>query len=774
MQPIKSATVIGSGVMGAQIAAQLANCGIPVLLLDLPSEGKNRNEIADKARLGLKKIKPSPLYTASSLNLIKTGNLEDHLEDAGKTDWVIEAIIEKPGPKIDLFQKLEKLKKPETIISTNTSGIPLASLAEKMSPGMSANFIGTHFFNPPRYLRLVEVIKGPKTSEETVKIIEHVLNNVINKVPVPANDVPAFIANRIGVHAMVNTQKITSEFNLTIEEVDKLTGSLIGRPKTGTYRLADLVGLDTLGHIIENLKEILPKEEGDLFVIDDVLQKLIDNKAFGKKVGAGYYKKEGKNIKTLDLKTGDYREAIKPDFPQLKGCFKAETLEDKLKNLFSAEGVHAEAVKAILAETIAYASEMAPAISDNIVDIDNAMELGFGWDIGPFKTLDIIGLDPIKKVLDSRNIACPEWLLNANKNGAKMYSLQGSNQMIKTYNGDTVENNPAGFQLKIVKQISKPVFSNNSATLWDIRDDVCLLEFHSKMNAQDLESLQAIKKAVDIASEKYVGLVIANQAPQFCAGANLGMILLDAANHEYENIEYAIKLFQQATTAIKYATVPVIVSPHGLALGGGCEFVIHSQRPILSPETYMGLVEVGVGLLPAGGGTKELTIRALNKNNPGIPLNNLAKAFENIAMGKVATSAKEAFELGLLDKRALIATNDTTRIDQAKAEVIGMATAGYRPPEPDIHIEVLGSESLAAFKTAVYLIEEGKFGSEHDATIAMAVARIMSGGNVSSGTIVDEEYLLKLEREEFMKLVGTKKTLERIEHMLKKGKPLRN
>ena len=735
---------------------------------------KNPNSIADSAKKNLLKIKPSPLYTKHSLNLIKTGNLEDHMKSAGQTDWVIEAIIEKYEPKISLFKKLEKVMADHTIISTNTSGIPLSELGKEFSNKFKANFLGTHFFNPPRYLRLVEVIKGPETSDDTLQRINKILTDVLNKVPVTALDVPCFIANRIGVHAMVNTQKLTSEFDLTIEEIDKLTGSLIGRPKTGTYRLADLVGLDTLGHIITNLNETLPATEAESFQVDTTLEKLISQKHFGKKVGAGYYKKEGKTIKGLDLHTGEYRDPMKPSFPELKEAFKQEALDKKLVTLFDAKGKPAEATQALLVETIAYAAELAPTISNNISDVDTAMELGFGWDMGPFKTLDVIGIENFKKVLQRRNKKIPDWIEQNFSKNKHMYSVENATQYMSTYEKEMIQNNPRGFQLKIVKQSSQPIFSTPMATLWDIRDDVCLLEFHSKMNSQDLVSLKAIVDAVEKANESYRGLVIANQAPQFCAGANLGMILMDAINGEYENIDQAVRLFQKASMAIKYSSVPVVVSPHNLALGGGCEFVLHSQRPVISPETYMGLVEVGVGLLPAGGGTKELTLRALNKNNKGIPLNNLAKYFELIAMGKVSTSGKEAFEMGLLDDKAIIATNDTTRIDQAKAEVLAMSAAGYRPPEPAVHIEVLGTESMAAFETAIYMIEEAKFGSKHDGNIARAIGKIMSGGNLSPGSIVDEDYLLELEIEEFMKLIGTKKTQERIEHILKKGKPLRN
>jgi 3-hydroxyacyl-CoA dehydrogenase len=774
MKPIRSASVIGSGVMGAQIAAQLANCGIPCLLLDLASEGKNKNSLADNAKAGLKKIKPSPLYTADTLNLITTGNLDDDLTKAAQSDWVIEAIIEKEDIKLSLFEKLAPLVGPNTIISTNTSGIPLKTLSQKFNEDLASRFLGTHFFNPPRYLKLVEVIETQATSIETVERIEHTLFEVLNKIPVPCLDSPSFIANRVGVHAMVNVLKITREFNLTIEEIDKLTGSLMGRPKTGTFRLADLVGLDTLCHIINNMNGALPSE-GAFYTVDPILQKLFDDKRIGNKVGAGFYKKDGKTIFSLDLATGDYREAMKPDFPELKDVFKASTIEKKLSRLFEAKGRGAEAAQAIVAETLAYASQVAQGISDNLKNIDDAMELGFGWEIGPFKTIDAIGIDSVEKVLNKRNMELAQWVKTQAEGDSKCYHVVEKGLKIKNLSGDTRQSiSSRGFELKLHKQVSRPVKTNSAATLWDIGDRVAMLEFHTKMNAQDLESLQSVIDAVDMANNSYDGLVIANQAPHFCAGANIGMILMDAINGEYENIEFAIKQFQRACMAIKYSGTPVVVSAHGMALGGGCEFVLHSQRPVLSPETYMGLVEAGVGLLPAGGGTKEMALRGMDKHLPGPKLKNLVAKFEAIAMAKVSTSAYEAFDIGYLDKRAIVVSNDATRIDRAKAEVLAMSRAGYRPPAPAVHIEALGTDALAAFEAGVFLVREAGYASEHDQLIARSVGKIMAGGNVAPGTIINEEYLLDLEREEFMMLVGTKKTQERIEHMLKNGKPLRN
>ena len=770
MNHIKRSAVIGSGVMGAQIAAQLANCGIPVLLVDLPAkEGKDRNALAAKAIAGLKKLKPSPIYTQASLNLIRPGNVEDHLKEIASADWIIEAIIEQPGPKKDLFKKLESHMGPHSILSTNTSGIPLATLCSDFSASLKKRFLATHFFNPPRYLRLVEIIKGPDTSDETVSLIEKTLKDRLNKVPVPALDVPCFIANRIGVHAMVNTLKITREFGLAIEEVDKLTGSLMGRPKTGTYRLADLVGLDTLVHIINNLSETLPEKEREAFTVDPVLQTLIDRKDLGLKTGAGFYKKEGKTILGLDFDSGDYREGPKVKFDELGAAFKEEDLSKKFSLLFEAQGKGAQAAQAILGETLAYAAEVAPAVSQNLADVDRALELGFGWTWGPFKIVDAVGVSTLQKFLESRGKSLPEWLLRTGSS----YDYRDNQVFLKDYSGgNPLPYEPLGFELSTHKHFHKPVFTNTSATLWDIGDEVVLLEFHSKMNSQDLHSLKGILQAVETAEKSYRGLVIGNQAPHFCAGANIGMVLMDALNGEYENVEFAVKQFQEACMGIKYAGVPVVVQPHGMALGGGCEYVLHSNRPVLSPETYMGLVEVGVGLLPAGGGTKELTVRA--SEEPGIYLKNLLKRFEAIATAKVSTSAKEAFELGYLDARAVIATNESTRLDQAKAEVLALSEAGYRPPEPKTAIPVLGAAATAAFETGIYMMREAGYASEHDAFIARSVGRIMSGGGLSEGAEVTEQYLLELEREEFLRLVSTKKSQQRIEHMLKKGKPLRN
>ncbi len=735
MNTIRSAAVIGSGIMGSQIAAHLAACGIPVLLLDIPSDGPNRNAIADKNKEALRKIKPSPFYSAEAIHLITTGNIVDDLEEAGQSDWIIEAIVEQSGPKQELFAKLQKVMGSNSILSTNTSGIPLKFLGKDLNTDIQQRFIGTHFFNPPRYLRLVEVIRGPHTSQETVNRINHVLTDVINKVPVPALDSPAFIANRIGVHAMVQTLRIARELGLSVEEVDALTGPLMARPKTATFRLADLVGLDTLVHIVKNLQEAFPKEG---FEIDPLLEKMLGEKRLGRKTGAGFYRKQGDILEVLDLKTGEYKPEQKIRFEELKEVAKEENLERKIQKLYAAKGRGAEAAQLILNATLAYATEVAPSIAENPAYVDEAMDLGFGWDAGPFKMMDVIG-----PTVGARRDA-PLRLVER------------------------------GFNLAQYRVSNKPVLANSDATLWDIGDKVLLLEFHSKMNTMGPQSLDMILKSVEKANNGYAGLVIGNQGANFCAGANIAMILIDAANGEFDNIDGAIRQFQSASMAIKYSAVPVVVTPHNLALGGGCEFVLHSPRPVLSPETYMGLVEVGVGLLPAGGGSKELTLRAMDKNRGGIPLLHLSKAFELIATAKVSTSAKEAFEMGYLDSRAEIAVNETTRLDQAKAEVLAMSRAGYRPPAPATHVEVLGTEALGAFETAIYLMREAGYASEHDAFISRAVARIMAGGHVTPGTVVDENYLLELEREEFLRLIGTKKSQERIEHMLKKGKPLRN
>jgi 3-hydroxyacyl-CoA dehydrogenase len=451
-----------------------------------------------------------------------------------------------------------------------------------------------------------------------------------------------------------------------------------------------------------------------------------------------------------------------------------------MRKLFSAEGRGADAARRILASTLAYAAQVAPTITEELSYVDEAMELGFGWDVGPFKIIDAIGPDTFKEACAKYKIECPAWVFQPAGGDAKTYKIEGGKILIRDLPkaGASAGRHPLksrGFSLALHRTSNKPVIETTDATLWDIGDQVLLLEFHSKMNSMGPISLDMIAKSVDKASDgKWAGLVIGNQGQNFCAGANIAMVLLDAVNGEYDNVDQAIRMFQRAAMGIKYAPVPVVVSPHQMALGGGCEFVLHSNRPVLSPETYMGLVEVGVGLLPAGGGTKELTIRAMDKNRGGIALNHLIKAFELIAMGKVSTGAREAFDMGYMDKRAVIASNESTRLDQAKAEVLAMSRAGYRPPAPAKRIEVLGTEALAAFDTGIFLMREAGFASEHDGVIGKAVARIMAGGNVTAGTAVDEDYLLDLEREEFLKLVGTKKSQERIEFMLKKGKPLRN
>ncbi len=778
MQPIRSATVIGSGIMGSQIAAHLAGCGIPVLLLDVPSEGKDRNAVANKGRDGLKKVKPSPLYSSEATDLITTGNTADHLAEAGKTDWIIEAIIEQPKPKQELFQKLAPLMGPDTILATNTSGIPLRVLGEGLPEAVQQRFIGTHFFNPPRYLRLVEVIRGPKTSQVTADRIEHVLNAVLNKVPVPALDSPTFIANRIGVQAMVATVKIAKELGLSVEEVDALTGPLMGRPKTGTFKLVDLVGIDTLGHIINGLKQAFPKED---FSIDPVIQGLIDKKFFGRKSNAGFYRKgkSKEDMEVVDLKTGEYRPEAKARFEELKDVSKEENAEKKFRKLFAAQGRGAEAAQRILSSTLAYAAAVAPSITDELSYVDEAMELGFGWETGPFKIIDAIGPEAFQSACSKFKIEAPAWLFQSVGGDARTYKDEGGKVLIRDLPkagsaGGRHEMKARGFSLARHRASHKPVIATTDATLWDMGDRILLLEFHSKMNSMGPISLDMILKSVEKANDGWDGLVIGNQGQNFCAGANIAMVLMDAVNGEFDNVDQAIRMFQKASMAIKYSGVPVVVSPHNMALGGGCEFVLHSNRPVLSPETYMGLVEVGVGLLPAGGGTKELALRTYQSGRGALTLPALAKAFELIATGKVSTSAREAFDLGYMDKRAVIAANESTRLDQAKAEALAMARAGYRPPAPAPKIEVLGTEAIAAFETGIFMLREAGYASEHDALIAREVGHILAGGKVTAGTFVDEEYLLDLERDGFLRLVGTKKSQERIEFMLKKGKPLRN
>lgn len=772
MKQIKSATVIGSGVMGAQIAAHLAGCGIEVWLIDLPAKEGNRSALAVKAKEGLKKAKPSPLYTSSALRLIKTGNLEDHLTQFTQVDWIIEAIVEKLEPKVDLFNKLCPHLKSDTILSTNTSGIPLSQMSSQLPSNVRGRFLGTHFFNPPRYLRLVEVISSPETSEETLKTITRCLQNQLNKVAVTALDVPCFIANRIGVYAMMSTLRLTKELGLSIEEVDALTGSLLGRPKTGTYKLADLVGLDTLGHILNNLYTTLPASEKEPFAIPPELKVLLDNGTLGKKTGAGFYKKDGKKSLVWDLKAKQYIESQKPQFEELKQAKKAESLSQKISLLMQAQGRGAEAARKILLDTLMYSLQMAPQISLDLLAVDEAMELGFGWEAGPFKVIDMIGKPTLEKLLATEKIPLPSLLQNQSGN---FYQIQNGQRTISAYTGQKrLEKPPLGFSLAIHKASHKPIWTTASASLWDIQDGVTLLEFHSKMNTQDLVSLKAIQDAIITTSENHLGLVIANEAPNFCAGANIGMILMDAASGEYENILFAVQQFQKACMDIKFSPVPVVVSPHGLTLGGGCEISIHSPRPLASPETYIGLVEAGVGLIPAGGGTKEFALRVYLEQSENNQLNSLFHAFKTIATAQVATSAYEAFEMGYFQKNARVASNDSTRLSQAKAEVLALAAGGYRSPAPAREVAVLGKTALAAFEIGISQMKEAGFASEHDGQVASGVARVLAGGDVSPGTLVSEDYLLELEREEFMRLIATKKTQERIEYMLKNNKPLRN
>jgi len=769
MYSIKTAAVIGSGVMGAQIAAHLASCGIKVWLLDLKKD--QGPQLASQALGNLKKIKPLPFYTSECLALITPGTLEENLEEAAQSDWLIEAIVEQVEPKIQLLKKIEKWAGSKTLVSTNTSGIPLQILAAQLNPSLQARFLGTHFFNPPRYLRLVEVIKGPQTSTETYKCLVACLENQLGKTVVEAHDIPCFIANRLGVFCLVHTLQLTLKYGHTLEEMDVLTGSLMGRPKTGTFKLADLVGIDTLLHILDNLVSTLPAQESEAFKRPDVLTQMVNQGLLGKKSKKGFYKKEGEQTWTLDLCSLNYRPFCKANIENLSALFKITDSRNRLKALPELTGQVGCSIQELLAGQLHYAFSLSPKLSKDILAVDEAMKLGFGWEWGPFEIADILGKTTLQQLLEKFDLGLPDWMQNAE---FPLIQTQPNHYLPLSYTGTRLSLKPRGFNLFLHKKHHTAIWKNTSASLWDTGEDVALLEFHSKMNTQDLASLQAIQDAIQTSAQNFLGLVIANQAQHFCAGANLGMILIDAANGEYENIRHALKMFQKATLAIKYSPIPVVVSTQGLTLGGGCEIAMHSPRLLASPETYAGLVEAGVGLLPAGGGLKELALRVYRDIHPSYLLARLIEIFKLCATAQVAGSAHEAIKWGLFPEGTRIASNEATRLSQALAEVKALATGGYRPTSQTAPVPVLGKTGLAALEIGIQHMHEGGYASSHDVCIAQAIARVLTGGEVSEGTLVTEKQFLEKEQEEFLTLAGMPKTLARIEYMLKKGKPLRN
>lgn len=802
MLTIKKAAVLGAGTMGAAIAAHLSNAGIPTLLLDIAprelteDEQKKgltldapevRNRVVKTLFEAAKKLKPAPFMLADNARLISLGNFEDDLEKIKDCDLVIEAVVENLEIKHKLFEKVEKYRKPGAVIASNTSGIPIEKIAEPFSDDFKKHFLGIHFFNPPRYMKLVEVIPTADTSGELACAVSGFLDERLGKGVVPAKDRPNFIANRIGVFSMMATIKEMIEMKLTPTEVDQITGKAIGHASSATFRTSDLVGLDVTAHVVRNLYPAIPDDEDrEVFQLPELIQKLLDKNILGDKTGGGFFKKskdaEGKRqILELDLETFEYKPQEKTKFPSLEAAKQIEDLPTRIKTLVWGDDRVGEFLWKTSSRISRYAANRIPEIADTIVEIDNAIKWGFGWEIGVFEAWDAIGVRESVERMEKEGQPVPE-------NVRKMLDA-GAETFYKNENGERffydlvgggykkMPDRPGVIILKSVKDRTGVIKKNNAASLIDIGDGVVCLEFHSKMNSLGGDTVQMMRYAVEETEKNHVGLVIGNQGGNFSAGANIMMILLAAQEEEWDDIELGVRQLQNAVMRLRYSSKPVVTAPYGLTLGGGCEITMHGDRARAAAETYIGLVEVGVGLIPAGGGTKEMTMRAMDKAKAtpdADPLAFLKKTFETIAMGKVATSAQEAKSWGILREQDSISMNGDRLIADAKAEVLALASTGYVQPVERTDIFVMGEQAQAAIKLALHMMHRGGFISDHDRLIGTKLAKVMSGGDFNHSAYVSEQHLLDLEREAFLSLCGERKTQERIAAMLKTGKPLRN
>lgn len=797
---IKKAAVIGSGVMGSGIACHLANIGLEVLLLDIvpkeltaDEEKKGltlenkvvRNKIAQMHLTNALKSKPSPIYNQAFASRITIGNTEDDLEKIKDCDWVLEVVIERLDIKKSVFEQIEKYRKPGTLITSNTSGIPMHMMTEGRSEDFQKHFCGTHFFNPPRYLQLFEIIPGPKTDPEVLSFFQNYASKFLGKTPVLCKDTPGFIGNRIGVYSMAMIMQLTQEIGLSIEEADTLTGSILSRPKTGTFKLGDLVGLDTAFNVTKGLKENCPKDSMIQEIKDSkVLNFLIENKFLGDKTNKGFYYKEtdkegNTNRFALDLNTLEYRPLERNNITVVELAKQAGGTSKKLGVLLADKGKEGTLIRKHFASLFAYVSQRVPEITDTFYPIDDAMRTGYAWKYGPFETWDLMGLEKGIELVESEGYHVAEWVKELQASGAKsFYKLENGRKLFYNQNSKKYENIPGQESLIILNNIrsTNKVWSNSESTLIDLGDGIVNLEFHSKMNTIGGGVLAGLNKAIEIAEKDFKGLVIGNEGTNFSVGANLGMIFMMAIEQDYEELNMAIKMFQDTTMRMRYSAIPVISAPHGMTLGGGCEISLHADRVVAAAETYIGLVEFGVGLLPGGGGSKEMAVRASDlyqKND--VELNILQEHFLTIAMAKVSTSAYEAYDLNIFQKgKDVVVINKDRQIAEAKKWALLMADAGYTQPVKRKDIKVLGRQALGMFLVGTDSMEAGKYISEHDKKIANKLAYVMAGGDLSEATLVTEQYLLDLEREAFLSLCGERKTLERIQYMLTKGKPLRN
>lgn len=792
---INKIAIIGSGIMGSGIACHFANIGVKVLLLDIiPNELNDkekslglsledkavRNRIVNNSLKNAFKSKPSPIYSQKFSNRISTGNIEDDLHKIKDVDWIMEVVVEKLDIKKKVFDKIEKYRSKGTIISSNTSGIPIKFMSEGRSEDFQRHFCGTHFFNPARYLKLFEIIPGPKTDNNVINFLNIYSEKFLGKTPVIAKDTPAFIGNRIGIFGIQSLFHIVQSLNLSTEEVDKLTGPVIGRPKSATFRTVDVVGLDTLVHVANGIYKNCPNDEAhNLFKLPDFISKMLENKWLGSKSGQGFYKKEGKKINVLDLKTLEYKEKKRVRFETLEQTKSIENIIDRFKILVNGKDKAGEFYRKNFAAMFAYVSNRIPEISDDLYKIDDAMKAGFGWEHGPFKIWDAVGVSFGLDLIKKEGLSAAKWVSDMIDNDIdNFYSIKDGISFFYNLSDKKHVKIPGQDAFIILDNIreSKEVFKNSGVVIEDLGDGILNCEFRSKMNTIGGDVLNGLNKAVDLAEKNYQGLVIGNQGANFSVGANIGMIFMMAVEQEYDELNAAIKYFQDTMMRMRYCSIPTVAAPHGMTLGGGCELSMHADMIVAASETYIGLVEFGVGLIPGGGGSKEMAMRAsdsFQKND--VELNILQEYFLTIGMAKVSTSGYEAFDLGILQKgKDKIIVNKDRQLATAKAYAKLMNYQGYTKPIKRSDIKVLGKQALGMFLVGTDSMQASKYISQHDQKIANKLAYVMAGGDLSEPSMVSEQYLLDIEREAFLSLCTERKTLERIQHMLKTGKPLRN
>jgi 3-hydroxyacyl-CoA dehydrogenase len=803
---IEKVAVLGAGTMGGRIAAHFANAGVPCFLLDIPPSELSatekqrglaldhpavRNRIVQAGLEAARKSRPAAFFTPDAARLITVGNFEDNLGWCAQADWIIEVVAEDLEIKRNLLARVEQHRKPGTLVTSNTSGLPIHLIAEGRSEDFQKHWAGTHFFNPPRYMKLVELIPGPRTLPDVLATLDEFCDLRLGKGVVRAKDTPNFIANRIGTFSMLNALRLMQELGMTIEEVDACTGPAVGWPKSATFRTADIVGLDVLAHVVRNIYENVPDDESrESYRVPPLVEEMLKRKWLGDKTGQGFYQRVKRagdaEILTLDWQKMEYRPRQKAKFGSIEAGKMLEDTRERLLALLAPALAEQSGDKATqflwraLSEMCLYAARRIPEIADCVVDVDRAMRWGFNWELGPFEIWDAIGVETMARALEKQGQALPPVVAALLGAGQKSFyeSTKGSTSCFDLASGSRKPlAEPAGIIiLKSLKERSGVVQSNPGASLIDLGDGVLCCEFHAKMNAIGGDIVAMLHAGLKRLENDFVAMVVANQAVNFSVGANLMLLLLSAQEEEWDDIHLAVRQFQGVNMALKYAPGPVVVAPQGMALGGGCEISLHGARIHAASELYMGLVETGVGLIPGGGGTKESLLRAGERAAQGENLDlfhALKPVFENIAMAKVSTSAEEARGLGYLRPADLVGMNRDRVVADAKQTALALVRAGYHPPAP-AQIRVLGEQFLAAAKLAIHMLLRGEYISEYDAVVARKLASVLAGGALSAPQTVSEQYVLDLEREAFVSLCGERKTQERIAHTLKTGKPLRN